>query len=329
MHPFRWGNPSTWPWFIWVWLGLILLSYSQPARRWLAKRRANAWPVVSGHIESINVTQPKPKTFFGLTLSSNDSPVFQAAIAYSYRVDGNSYSGTKQREFAEEQEAWEYLRDLAGKTAEVHYNPSKPGTSYLSGASLQVLLQSRPPAPAGLSVDAARILPLWARPFLWFFAALSLVGLMLSLFAHIQALLGHPMPPLYWGLHVGIFVVWFPAVFVAQRRTGKRARKDFWKIVLQGAPAWMRYATFAFLYYAVGNFLLFMANAPTKGSDFNTPTSLRWFSGHWMAFYSAAFTILYAAANQSAGPRCANGHSYPSDEPYCPLCGQSATTPSR
>jgi len=300
------------------------VGYLQPARRWLAKRRATAWPAVSGQIESVNVAQPKPTTFLGLTLSTNDSPVFRTEIAYSYRVGGNSYFGTKQREFAEEQEAWEYLRDLAGKTVDVHYNPSKPGISYLSGASLQVLLQSRPPAPAGLSVDAARILPPWTRPFLWFFAVLSLVGLVLSLFVHIQALLGNAMPPLYWGLHVGIFVVWFPAVFVAQHRTGKKARKDFWKIVMQGAPAWMRYATFAFLFYAVGNFLLFMSDAPAKPTLGNA-SSAEWrgFSGHWMAFYSAAFTLLYAAVNQSAGPRCANGHIFPQDEPYCPFCGQS------
>jgi len=280
-------------------------------------------PLVSGHIASVNVRALNPRAFLGLRLSNSDSPVFNAEITYSYLVGGNSFSGIKRREFAEEQEAWEFLRDLEDKSVEVHYNPRKPAASWLSESSLQVLLQTRPPAPPASSVDSTSVIPKWTVPFLWFFAALSLLGLVLSLSVHIQALLGKTMPLEYWGLHAGIFVVWFPAVVVAQRRTGKRARKDYWKAALQGAPAWVRYMTFAFLYYAVGNFLLFMANAPGKHSGSPTSAELRGFSGHWMAFYSAAFAILYAAAVQPSGPSCANGHIVPQDEPYCPFCGQS------
>lgn len=301
------------------------MGWIKPVWQWFAKRRASSWPLTSGNIESVNVLGPK--TFLGLKLSNSNSPVFRAEISYSYLVGANFYSGVKRREFANEQEAWEFLRDLKSKPVEVHYNPHKPAASYLSEPSLQTLLQSRPPAPANASVDSSRLIPQWARPFLWFFAALSFVGLVLSLVAHIQALLGHTIPLAYWSLHGGIFVVWAPAVFVAQRRIGKRARKDYWKVVLQGAPAWMRYMTFAFFYYAIGNFLVFMANAPAKGSEFNTPTSLRGFSGHWMAFYSAALATLYAAAVEPAAPRCSNGHIFPLDEPYCPLCGQSAVPP--
>ena len=280
-------------------------------------------PLVSGRIESVNVKELKPKTVLGLRLSNSDSPVFNAEITYSYLVGGNSFSGITRREFADEQEAWEFLRDLEDKSVEIHYKPRKPAASWLSESSLQVLLQTRPPAPPASSVASASVIPKWTVPFLWLFASLSLLGLVLSLFVHIQALLGKTMPLEYWGLHAGVFVVWFPAVFVAQRRTAKRARKDYWKAALQGAPAWMRYMTFAFLYYAVGNFLLFMANAPAKPSGSPTSVELRGFSGHWMAFYSAAFAILYAAAVQPSGPRCPNGHVFSQDEPYCPLCGQS------
>jgi len=263
---------------------MIFLGRIKPAWQWLSKRRAASWPLTSGRIEAVNVLQPEPKTVFGLTLSNN-SPPFQAEISYSYLVGADSYSGVKRREFADEQEAWEFLRDLKGKPLDVHYNPRKPAASSLSEPSLQGLLQSRPPAPANASVDSSRLIPQWVRPFLWFFAALSLLGLVLSLIAHIEALLRHTLPLEYWGLHVGIFVVWGPAVFVAQRRVGKRVRKDYWKVVLQGAPAWMRYMTFAFLYYAVGNFLFFIANAPAKpSSGAMSAAELRGFSGHWMAF---------------------------------------------
>jgi hypothetical protein len=122
----------------------------------------------------------------------------------------------------------------------------------------------------------------------------------LSLWVHFGAVLGQRVAPqsFFFGLHVGIFVVWFPTVFVAQKRVGNTNRKDFWKLVLRGAPDWMRYMVYGFLGYAVLNFLLFMALAPTsKGGGGNPPVDVwRGFSGHWMAFYSAAMATLYAAA---------------------------------
>ena len=246
---------------------------------------------------------------------------------YIYLVDGISHTGVKQREFGDQEEAWEYLRDLEGKPVEIQYKPGKPGTSSLSESSLQALLQARPPVVV-TSVDPRLLIPSWAIPFLWFFAVLSLIGLVLSLYVHVSAMLGAQMPQIFWLLHVGIFVVWFPAVFVGQRRSGKKAGGDFWKVVSAGAPAWMRYVFYMFFYYAIGNFFLFMANAPAKDAGSSEPPSVwRGFSGHWMAFYSAAFLILYSAAVQGAGPHCVNGHLILPGEPYCSKCGHSTPPP--
>jgi len=125
-------------------------------------------------------------------------------------------------------------------------------------------------------------------------------------------------------LHVGTFVVWLPSVLVAQRLVGNARRTDFWKVVLKGAPDWMRYMVYGFLGYAILNFLFFMTKASSGGSGANPPAAeWRGFSGHWMAFYSAALAILYSAARTvDINPRCTNGHVASSNAAYCPRCGQ-------
>jgi hypothetical protein len=107
--------------------------------------------------------------------------------------------------------------------------------------------------------------------------------------------------PFFWILHIGIFVVWFPAVFVAQRLVGNLSRRDLWKVILKDSPIWMRYMVYGFMGYAVVNFLLFIMKSPTgRGGGENPPAEVwRGFSGHWMAFYSAAFAILYAATQRN------------------------------
>jgi hypothetical protein len=131
------------------------------------------------------------------------------------------------------------------------------------------------------------------------FFVLAVIGLVLSITAHSAALLGQPQPlgPAAWGLHVGVFVVWLPAVFAANRLTGGVKRKDFWMTALRGCPAWMRWLTYGFFGYAIGNFMIFLATAPPKGTEAGanaSPAVFRGFSGHWMAFYSAAAAFLYS-----------------------------------
>ena len=161
------------------------------------------------------------------------------------------------------------------------------------------------------------------------FLVLSVIGLVLSLIAHTAALFGLPQPlgSAAWGLHIGIFVVWLPAVIMANRLVGDYKRKDFWKAALRGCPDWMRWLTFAFFGYAVVNFLLFIAVAPPRGAGggANTPPEVfRGFSGHWMAFYSAAAAILYSAivvSRSDPAGRCPNGHPVSPSASYCEECG--------
>ena len=168
------------------------------------------------------------------------------------------------------------------------------------------------------------------KPILYPFIALSALGLVLSLVVHILSLVGLPNPlgESAWLLHVGIFVVWFPAVFVSQRLARDFPQKDLWKATLRGAPKWMQWMVYFFLGYAMLNFVVFMfllGDGQTGGEG--TPNSMfRGFSGHWMAFYSAALAILYSALHaeeRDKGRRCVNGHPVSPLAKYCEECGQA------
>ena len=160
------------------------------------------------------------------------------------------------------------------------------------------------------------------------FFCLAVVGLVLSIIAHLFAVFGLPQPlgSAAWSLHVGIFVVWLPAVLVSQRLVRDFKQKDFWKAALRGCPVWMRWMTFGFFGYAFVNFALFIAHAPSKGhpTDGTPAVVFRGFSGHWMAFYSAAAAILYSAIatnRRDSARRCPNNHPVPPAATFCEECG--------
>ena len=72
-------------------------------------------------------------------------------------------------------------------------------------------------------------------------------------------------------LHIGIFIVWIPAMLVAQSLVGTLNRKDLWKVLLKDSPDFLRYMVYGFGGYAVVNFLLFVSKAPNGGSGANPP----------------------------------------------------------
>jgi hypothetical protein len=298
-----------------VWVAFALAGLAKPAWSWFRRQRAAGWPVAEARIESIEVTKPS----FSFTTKRG---YYVAELGYSYSVAGTSHWGRYRREFPTEGEAEEFVRDLKGKPVAVHCNSTSPSSSALLEPDIEALLQNRAPTPADFLLTTNSV-PDWIRPFLWVFVWLSAIGLVVSLWVHIGAVMGRSVPSLFWILHFGIFVVWFPAVFVAQRLVGNVNRKDFWKVVLKGAPDWMRYMVYGFFGYATLNFLFFMTKASSGGSGANPPAEWRGFSGHWMAFYSAALAILYSAARTvDTSPRCTNGHMALSNAAYCTRCGQ-------
>jgi hypothetical protein len=305
-----------WPWIIYLWLALLVGGWFLGAWRWLKRRRAAGWPIADGRIESTEVTKPN----FSFTTKRG---YYVAQLGYSYSVAGSIHSGLYRREFPTQPAAYDFVRDLKGKAVAVRHSPSKPSRSMVLAPDIEAVLQNRPPSSDDESVTRTAI-PEWLRPFSWVFVWLSAIGLLVSLWVHIGAIKGRTVPSAFWVLHVGIFVVWFPAVLVAQRLVGNANRKDLWKVVLKGAPDWMRYMVYVFSAYEFVNFMISMGQSSSGGRHTTTSAAdWRGFSGLWMAFYSAALAILYSAAKtMESSPRCANGHFATPNANYCTRCGQ-------
>jgi len=171
--------------------------------RWLKRRRAAGWPIADGRIEWTEVTKPT----FSFTTKRG---YYVAQVGYSYSVAGSSNSGLYKREFPTEPAADDFVRDLKGKAVTVRYSLSKPSLSMLLEPDIEAVLQNRSSSGDAQSVTRTAI-PEWLRPFIWVFVWLSGIGLLVSLWVHVGALMGRGVPSVFWVLHVGIFVVWFPA----------------------------------------------------------------------------------------------------------------------
>jgi hypothetical protein len=154
---FRFIDPRTWPWMVWVWLAFVVAGAIPSLWKRHQRRRATTWPLTQGHIETVNVTQPGK-------WSRNRGEIEIAEIGYSYSIDGSVYGGHYQRSFASADAAWEFLRDLQGKAITVHYNPARPSSSSIAEDSLETLIQARAPAPELQTRGHA--VPFWVRPFL-------------------------------------------------------------------------------------------------------------------------------------------------------------------
>lgn len=156
------------------------------------------------------------------------------------------------------------------------------------------------------------------------FMILAAAGLCVSIYVHLLALMDMPIPwdGSVWFLHIGIFVVWFPAVLIAQRVVRNVSQKDFWKIVLSGCPPWMRTVGYALFGYAILNFLYFMFLS--QNGETGEGVEIRGFSGHWLVFYGMAFAILYSVHTRPElldGLQCPNGHDVNLEAKFCSSCG--------
>jgi len=164
--------------------------------------------------------------------------------------------------------------------------------------------------------------------------ALAAVGLVLSLAVHIASLAGIALfGNAAFALHVGIFAVWLPAMFVLQQHTPAVNRKDLWKVALRGCPPWMRLLTYGFFAYAFVNFMYFFVVTAGAGSKHSGPAddaTLRGFSGHWMAFYAAAMSIFYSSLRiptLEARRECTQGHPVGPVAKFCEQCGSPVQSP--
>lgn len=281
-------------------MAFILVSWLLPVFRWLQRERQKGWPATSGRIDSAHIGEPK--RFLGLVLPASNNEKFTGVLAYSYDLSGSTFHGEYRRSFASEESVAEFLRGLQGQTVTIQYHPNKSARSVLLDETVEALLRNRPPLLNAW--DWMDSLPGWFKPFIGLFAFLALTGLALSIWVHLGALLGRQPSPVFWGLHVGVFIVFFPAMFVAQKRLGTMHRKDFWKAITKGSPDGVRYMLYFFFAYAsVIGLLVFFQSPPGIVPDRNPAAAWRGFSAIWMVFYCASFAILSSALRSSPDHR--------------------------
>jgi len=157
------------------------------------------------------------------------------------------------------------------------------------------------------------------------------IGLALSLVVQVAALVGVILfGDAPFALHAGLFVVWIPAVIIARRQTRDFKQKDFWKAALRAYPAWTKWLSDGFFAYALINFAYFFIATAATSSRHSAPpdaATLGGFTGHWMAFYAAAISVLYSSTRiPSVDPcrQCARGHQVGSLATFCEQCGSPA-----
>jgi hypothetical protein len=297
-------NPRESSRLVYLWIVVAVSQSVMPCWRWIQRRRAMQWPSVEGRINAAEVAEDAG--FLGWR--NQRAGKWAARLKYSYLLEGRNNSGTYTRRFTDEEEANEFVRDLQGRCVPVAYDPAASGTldgaptSVLTDASVDNLLAARAPNDDGVwAMRPKKFLSAQIKLLLWPFALLAAIGFVVSLWVHLGAVGGRRVAPepFFWILHVGVFVVFIPAILAAQRLVGSTNRRDFWKVVLRWAPKWMTYMTYGFAGYAVINFALFLRHAPN--SEFGDPPAEVWrgFSGHWMAFYAASLAILYSAIHSS------------------------------
>jgi hypothetical protein len=135
----------------------------------------------------------------------------------------------------------------------------------------------------------------------------AMVGLLVSLAVHVLSYTGAPSgaDALFFALHVGVFPLWIPVCLITRKQARGNQDSVNWEVTLAGAPVWMRYVCYAFFWYALINFLIFLASAPA-GKQIPGPTPpivWRGFSGHWMAFYAIGLSVVVAAYNRRRSVR--------------------------
>ncbi len=87
--------------------------------------RAGSWPMTQGRIETAKVV--------GFAQQS------LVQLGYSYSVEGSLFSGYWTHQFADEQDAWEYVDLVKGQIIPVRYQAGQPATSAVRAADQSTL----------------------------------------------------------------------------------------------------------------------------------------------------------------------------------------------
>ena len=163
------------------------------------------------------------------------------------------------------------------------------------------------------------------------FFYLAIIGWTLGLIVHLLSIADYNAAdkvPFIWLLHVGIFIVWLPAVLMLTKNKELKAFRQLGslkqlnpivasKIFFGQTPTWLTIIAVAGFFYAIINFVLFMTTSQMGVPDFKNgqyilhnhgkliktlsegeyyhykTNEVRFFSGHWLLFYGLAAAVLF------------------------------------
>ena len=117
-------------------MSLVAAWFSLKRLPGLVRSIASAsWPLTHGSFETVNVI-----TFAEQALGQ---------FGYSYSVNGERYAGYVSRQFADEQDAWDFLRSMEGQSVFVRYKATDPATSAIRIDDQSALLAPKQPSVLG------------------------------------------------------------------------------------------------------------------------------------------------------------------------------------
>lgn len=132
--------------------------------------------------------------------------------------------------------------------------------------------------------------------------AVSITGFILSAILHFLTLFHIYNPPrgLVMFVNLGAACMVYAAIFVSKRICDKPNIKDFRKVLSDVCPKWVSALTGFVIMYAFAGLIFFIFKKYLGGSlsTNNADTikdNFQGFSGHWMALYALAFSILYSS----------------------------------
>ena len=268
-------------------------------------------PTVTGHILETTVGKAE-----GFRLDSNKH--WEVAIHYKYSVEGKEYMGVYRRGFEGELAAWEFADAVDEQAVQVHYRPDKPSGSALVSSELQTLIESSRSQTSPLSPGKTEIVPLFPNGKYWLvpLTVTALAGFLVSLYIYVESWMGKKFGLGVFSLHVLMFVVFAPAVFVLVsigKKTGNT--KNIWKDIFEGLPPWIKYCAYGL--FGLAMLTTILGNSQAK------PDTLVFASG-WMIFYGMSFCVYLAAYNLKVQivQVCSQGHTNPRNSMNCGQCGR-------
>lgn len=110
---------------LWIVIGM-LAGATSVFRLWWRRRHAESWYQVQGNVEQARVSGWNAVSDVGVPREN-----LTVELLYSYKVNGEWYSGSVRHAFSDENDAHRFADQYRGKPVLVRYDPSKPERSIL------------------------------------------------------------------------------------------------------------------------------------------------------------------------------------------------------